>query len=177
MFLSNSKIQTQKLAIELSKILLKEIVSFEQKKQKSDKIKSSQKAIVIALCGELGSGKTAFTQGFIKALGVKSHIPSPTFVIYRKYKIFTNKQQTTNNQQQAKRRIKNKDYFVYHFDLYRIQKSKEIMDLGFKEIINNPNNIVLIEWPEKIKKILPKNTVWIDFEHGENEKKRIINIR
>lgn len=176
MFLSNSKIQTQKLATELSKASLKEIASFEQKKQKSDKTKSLQKAIVIALCGELGSGKTAFAQGFIKALGVKSHIPSPTFVIFRKYKI---------NLKQLK--LKNKDYLVYHFDLYRIQKSKEIVDLGFsarggpafgwKEIINNPRNIVLIEWPEKIKKLLPKNTVWIDFKHGENEKKRIINIR
>jgi tRNA threonylcarbamoyladenosine biosynthesis protein TsaE len=163
MFLSKSKIQTQKLATSLSKRTLEELVCFEKK---NEKVKSSKKAIVIALCGELGSGKTAFTQGFIKALGVKSHIPSPTFVIFRKYKI---------NLKQLK--LKNKDYFVYHFDLYRIQKSKEIIDLGFKEIINNPNNIVLIEWPEKIKKILPKNTVWIDFEHGENEKKRIINIR
>ncbi|MBU4348090.1 tRNA (adenosine(37)-N6)-threonylcarbamoyltransferase complex ATPase subunit type 1 TsaE [Patescibacteria group bacterium] len=149
MFLSKSKIQTQKLATEFSKVVLKETIC-------------SQKTIVIALSGELGSGKTAFVQGFIKALGVKSHIPSPTFVIYRKYK------------------IKDKDYFVYHFDLYRIQKSKEIVDLGFKKIINplagKSRNIVLIEWPEKIKKILPKNTVWIDFKHGENEKERIINI-
>jgi len=60
--------------------------------------------------------------------------------------------------------------------LYRIKNSKEILALGFKKIINNPENIVLIEWPEVIKKLLPKNTVWINFEHGKKNNQRFIKI-
>lgn len=138
---SKSKTQTQKFAAHLAKKILK--------------------AKVIALHGDLGAGKTTFVQGFLKALGVKQHITSPTFVIFRRYSIPGSR--TFN--------------FVYHFDLYRIHKPGEILDLGLKKIIKDPDNIVLIEWPEKIKKILPKNTIWVNFEHGKNQKERIINVR
>lgn len=64
---------------------------------------------------------------------------------------------------------------VYHLDLYRIHKPKELLDLGFKKIISDPENIVLIEWPERIKKLLPKNIIWIVLEHGKNENERIMH--
>ena len=81
--ISKSRSQTQKIAIRLAKKIVSEGVG--------------KHARVLALVGDLGAGKTAFTQGFIKALGVKTHIPSPTFVIYRKYKIFSDQQLTTND--------------------------------------------------------------------------------
>jgi len=107
------------------------------------------KALVIGLTGELGAGKTVFIQGFAKALGVKKRVVSPTFVIIRHYKN------------------------LFHIDAYRIKKPKEIVDLGWKELINNPQNIILIEWAEKIKNILPKNYIKIKFEHVDRNKRKI----
>ena len=116
-------------------------------------------AIIVVLQGDLGSGKTTFVQGFCRALGVKHGVTSPTFIIMRAHNIRGEKR-------------------IHHFDLYRIQKLKDILALGFKKIISNPENIVLIEWPEKIKKLLPKNTVWIYFSHGRklNERKIILSL-
>ncbi len=157
--LTKSKAQTQKIAAKLAKKIISEDVG--------------RHAKVLALIGDLGSGKTAFTQGFIKSLGIKTHVPSPTFVIFRRYPIRTDKQLTTNDKRQKENRFKN----VFHFDLYRIQKPKEIIDLDFKKIIKNSENIVLIEWPEKILKLLPKNTIKIFLSHSKNEKERAIEIK
>ena len=106
-------------------------------------------AFVIGLEGELGGGKTTFLQGFAKGLGIKERILSPTFVILKKFKNF------------------------YHIDCYRIKKPKELLDLGFKEIISNPKNIIVIEWANKIKNIMPKDTIWIDFKFVNEKKRRI----
>lgn len=118
-----------------------------------------KKALVFALLGDLGSGKTTFVQGFLRALGIRKKITSPTFVIFKRLKI-------------KDLRFKN----AYHVDCYRIQKPKDLSTLGLKEILANPQNIVLIEWAERIKRILPKNTIWLKFEHGEKENIRSIRI-
>lgn len=149
--ISKSKTQTQKLAIRLAKKLL-------------NAKRLTLHAKVIALHGDLGAGKTTFVQGFMRALGVRQHVTSPTFLIIRKYNLFNRLTLT------AKRSS------VYHLDLYRIHQSKELLDLGFKEIIKNPQNIVLIEWPERVKRLLPKDTIWINFEHGKKENERIIEV-
>jgi tRNA threonylcarbamoyladenosine biosynthesis protein TsaE len=156
--ISKSKKQTQKLAIRLAKRILRPTPY-------------ALRAKIIALQGELGSGKTTFVQGFMRGLCIKHHITSPTFIIYRKYQILRAGSQKITNYQ-----LPITNYYIYHFDLYRIHKPKEILDLGFRKIIRNPANIVLIEWPEKIKKILPKNTIWVYFEHGKNKQERIIKI-
>lgn len=98
---------------------------------------------VIALTGELGAGKTTFVQGFAQGLGIKDKIISPTFVLIRQHKI--------------PHGIKT----LYHIDLYRLEDSKDLKNLGIEEILSNSDNIVLIEWAEKIKTILPKNTTYI----------------
>jgi len=107
--------------------------------------------LIIGLEGELGSGKTTFIKAFAKGLGIKKRLTSPTFVLIKKYRNF------------------------YHIDCYRIKSYKDILALDFEEIISNPKNIVIIEWAEKIKKILPKNTIWLKFKIVSN-KERIINI-
>lgn len=105
-------------------------------------------AVVVSLEGELGSGKTTFSQGFAKGLGVKERVLSPTFVIVKPYK------------------IRNTRYEVfYHIDCYRLKKPEELLELGFKEIVENPNAIVLIEWGNRVKRILPKHTVRISFSY------------
>jgi len=120
-----------------------------------------QKAFLVGLEGNLGGGKTTFLKGFAKGLGIKERILSPTFVIIRRFQL--------NNLT-----IKQFDNF-YHIDCYRIEKPEEILTLGFKKIISDPKNIVCIEWADKIKKILPKETLWIKFEI-KNKNQRKISI-
>lgn len=125
--------------------------------------KKTQKkhALVLALIGDLGSGKTTFTQGFLRALGIRGPLTSPTFILIKRYPILKSY------------KLKAKS-FVYHLDCYRIKKPRELLHLGLKEILTNPENIVLVEWAERIKKVLPKNALWLKFEHGEKENERII---
>ena len=109
--------------------------------------------VIIALYGELGSGKTTFIQGLAKGLGIKKRITSPTFVFVKKYK--------PN---------------FYHIDLYRIEETKEVKSLGLEEIFSEPKAVVAIEWAEKIKEILPKNRIDIWFNYL-NQKQRKIEVK
>ncbi len=169
--ITKSKYQTQKFAAKLAKTILAERSPVPHRGIRAKKIlkaKSSKlKAAVIALSGDLGAGKTTFTQGFVKALGVKHHVTSPTFLIVRRYEIPEPKSS----------KLKAQSYLnVFHFDLYRIHSIGELAPLHFKKIMNNPQNIVLLEWPERIKKSLPKSVYWIYFEHGKNIKERVIRV-
>lgn len=112
-------------------------------------------ALIIALYGDLGSGKTTFVQGMAVGLGIKNRIISPTFIIVRNYKIRIN------------------DF--YHIDLYRVESEKDIEGLGIEEIINSESNIVVVEWAEKLKKYLPKKRIDVHFFY-ENGNKRKINF-
>jgi len=119
----------------------------------------SKKAVVVGLVGELGGGKTTFLQGFAKGLGIKEKILSPTFVIMRKSKIPSPKSEY-------------KDF--YHVDCYRIQKTREILPLRLREILSRPENIVAIEWADKIKGILPGNSIAVKFSFIDEKTRRII---
>ena len=111
---------------------------------------------VIGLTGELGVGKTTFAQGFAEGLKIKDKIISPTFILIRQYQIPKNKK------------------ILFHIDLYRLNNLSNIDHIGLREIIENPRSIVLIEWAEKVKKILPKNTIWIKIKQLKDNKRRII---
>lgn len=126
----------------------------------------TRNAVMLALQGELGAGKTTFTQGFFQGLGIKRRAVSPTFVIMRRYKIPAGTKQGTD-------RLTN----VYHMDAYRLKKAEDLAVLEFDAILSNPKNLVLIEWPERIKEILPKNAIWLKFQHGEKENERKIQIK
>ena len=114
---------------------------------------------MIALEGELGSGKTTFVQKFLKSLGVSKMVTSPTFVIMKRY---------------LSPWPNYKD--LYHIDCYRIKDQKELLVLGFGDIVNDSRNLVLIEWADMIKEIIPEDAIWIKFRHGEKEGERTINI-
>lgn len=121
---------------------------------------TQKNALVLALYGDLGSGKTTFVQGLAKGLGIKRRIISPTFIIVRNYEI----------------RFKIYDLKFgnfYHTDLYRVEKINDIKELGVEEIINNPQNIVAIEWAEKMGKLLPEKRVDVYFENLGEEKRKI----
>ncbi len=152
-YTTKSHKQTQKLGENVAKDILK--------------LGLQNRAVVLGLRGNLGGGKTTFLQGFARGLGVKDKILSPTFVISKHFKI--TKTQTPKPKLQTK--IKFTDF--YHIDCYRLKTDKDILDLSFKEIIYDPKNIVAIEWPERIKKILPKNTIKIDFKFVDKNKREI----
>lgn len=116
---------------------------------------------VICLYGDLGYGKTTFMQGFARGLGLEGRIISPTFIIMRSYQANSKIQDS---------RFKN----FYHIDLYRINTEQEIIDLGLFELLNNSENIIAIEWPEKMGKLLPKNRIDIIFEYLGEDKRKIV---
>jgi tRNA threonylcarbamoyladenosine biosynthesis protein TsaE len=123
------------------------------------KVRGSKAGVLIlALEGELGAGKTTFVQGLAKGLKIKEKILSPTFVILKRFKIYDLRFKNFKN--------------LYHIDCYRINIADEILALDFGRIISEPSNIVVIEWAEKIKEILPPETIWLKFEHlGEDERR------
>ena len=110
---------------------------------------------IIILSGELGAGKTKFTEGFLKYFGLEDEISSPTFTIVNEY---------TKN-----------DINIYHFDVYRLEDSSEFYEIGGEEYFEN--GICLIEWGELIEDALPKNYIHITFEKdNQNDNIRILNI-
>ncbi len=143
-FQSSSLAETKKFAERFAKKILKTK-------------KGRRGALVLALYGELGSGKTTFVQGFFRGVGIKRRAMSPTFIIFRRIPL--RRENFTN---------------LYHVDAYRIKKPREILELGFKEILSDPKNIVLIEWADKIKKILPKTVIPLRFSYGPGALERMI---
>ena len=115
---------------------------------------------VILLQGELGAGKTTFSQFLLEVLGAEGPFTSPTFVIMKKYEI------KNNLKKNSEARIL-KD--IYHLDCYRVDE-ESILDLGWEEIVADKNNLILVEWPERIKKIWPEKYWLLKFEQGRDTK-------
>ncbi len=116
---------------------------------------------VLALYGDLGTGKTTFTRFLVHALGIEARVQSPTFIVARVYK----KEATNTSAKKIKR--------VNHIDLYRLKNPEEIADLGLKEYFDKEKSITVIEWPELAEKYLPKDTVKIKFEDLGKDKRKI----
>lgn len=114
---------------------------------------------VVALVGNLGNGKTTFVQGLAKGLGIKDSIISPTFILRRDYKSKT---------QNGRRKT------LIHVDLYRLEMeiNREFKNLGVEESLADGATVV-IEWAEKVRRLLPQSTIWITFENLGGEKRRI----
>lgn len=111
---------------------------------------------IVVLSGDLGSGKTKFTQGILKHFGLEDEISSPTFTIVNEYH--------------------KDDVNIYHFDVYRLADSDEFYAIGGEEYLNN--GICIIEWGEIIEDILPKDYIKISFtKDTENENYRILNLQ
>ena len=110
---------------------------------------------VIVLTGELGAGKTKFTEGFLRYFGLDKEISSPTFNIVNEYK--------------------NSDITIYHFDVYRLEDVSEFYAIGGDEYFSS--GICLIEWGELIENALPKNCIRICFEKASSDENiRILKV-
>lgn len=111
---------------------------------------------VIALLGDLGGGKTTFVQGLARALGVKEKIISPTFILAREYQ--------------------GEKFTFVHLDLYRLEGNPEnwVNQLGFRDLWQKEKTVVAIEWADKIKSLLPEETIYVEFTNIGENKRRII---
>lgn len=128
-----------------------------------DKIlqQDNTKAIVVAFSGDLGSGKTTMTQEIAKHLKIKEKIISPTFVIMKSYNINSVS-----------------EYYPYfkkliHIDAYRLEAHEELLKIGWSELEDDKNNLIIIEWPERVSKSLSVKPLNVVFKHVDEENRFI----
>ncbi len=107
-------------------------------------------ATLVTLSGELGAGKTAFTQEVARALGVEETVTSPTFVLEKIYSLDSARDENAG----AFSRL-------IHIDAYRLESGRELIPLGFDELMEDAGNLILLEWPEKVADMLPEPAVRI----------------
>ena len=132
------------------RILRSEDDTIELAKELAPKLK---KGDVLALYGELGTGKTFFTQQLCKFLGVKENVSSPSYVLMNEYL---------------------GNYIIHHLDLYRLDAVEEILELGLHDLYEDA--ITIIEWPEIAEGMLPEHTIHIYFEFIDQKRKATIKM-
>lgn len=115
--------------------------------------------LLLALSGELGSGKTAFVQGLARALGIRANVQSPTFVIAKWYRLG-----------RAGRPFRH----LAHVDAYRLTP-REARHLGLERAFEDRDALVAVEWAERIRKLIPQHAVWVRFRHS-GALRRIISV-
>lgn len=108
---------------------------------------------VIALFGGLGMGKTAFTRGLCRGLGVNDGVSSPTFALVNEY---------------------HGKYNIYHFDMYRVTSWEDLYSTGFFDYLDN--GVLIIEWSENIEGALPENAIRINISKGDSDDERTFEI-
>ncbi|MFU0782894.1 MAG: tRNA (adenosine(37)-N6)-threonylcarbamoyltransferase complex ATPase subunit type 1 TsaE [Thermoanaerobacterium thermosaccharolyticum] len=109
---------------------------------------------IVLISGELGVGKTVFTKGIAKGMGIDDYVTSPTFMIVNEHL---------------------GDIPLYHFDVYRIDDYTELYDIGYEEYFYG-DGVCVIEWPEKIKPLIPKENIFIRMNMGDTFDERTIEI-
>jgi len=115
----------------------------------------TQAGDILCLEGDLGSGKTSFVQGLGEGLGVQEPIVSPTFVLLNVYRGAPGRPP------------------LYHFDLYRVTGPQEALDFGLEDYLYG-EGVVAIEWPERVREILPPDYLWISFRHMDATKRGLL---
>lgn len=113
---------------------------------------------VVSLSGDLGAGKTVFVQGLARALGVETHVTSPTFTLVHEYR---------------------GRYPIRHLDVYRLDSFQEVIDLGFEQLFD-PEAILVIEWGDAVSPFLPRRYLSVEIVHGsveEEDETRSISFR
>ena len=113
-------------------------------------------ATVVALYGDLGAGKTTFTQALARSLGVEGNVVSPTFIIQRRYplegQVFSQ---------------------LIHIDAYRLEEADQLRALGWEDIVQDPDNLIIIEWPEHVLGVLDGDEHELHFTHIDEETREI----
>ena len=123
-------------------------------------------ACVVGLSGNLGAGKTAFVKSVAKALGITDHITSPTFVLQKTYPISQISSLTY-------RQTGSSFHSLVHIDAYRLESAQELAHIGWAETIGEKGALVLLEWPERVADVLPRNTQILHFEYVDDTTREV----
>ena len=134
-YVTNSEEETEALGVRLAKRL--------------------EPGAVVAFAGGLGAGKTAFTRGLARGLGVTDRVTSPTFTIVNEYQ--------------------GGCLPLFHFDMYRLSSSDELFDIGWEDYLDR-GGVCAVEWSENVSDALEANTVWVEIVQGESDCQRVIVI-
>ena len=135
---------------EISQKLLDEVMRMDNKK-----------ARVVALSGELGAGKTTLTQEFAKQFGIKENIVSPTFMIMKNYDIKKNSKYYSHFKK------------LIHIDAYRLDSHKELLNIGWESLIVDKDNLIIIEWPERVMECISDSDFKVTLSHIDDEARLI----
>lgn len=122
-------------------------------------------AILVTLSGELGAGKTAFVKAVARELGITEPVTSPTFVLMKSYSL-----------PEASPRVGDASptfHHLVHLDAYRLESGKDLNPLNFDEYMKQADNLIMLEWPEKVADALPLPAIRIAFEILEDGTRRI----
>ena len=111
----------------------------------------------VGLIGDLGAGKTTFTKKICECFGVTENVKSPTFTYVIEYS--------------------SGDVPVYHFDVYRINDSEEIYEIGFEDYIGEDGSVVIIEWADKILEEMPEDAVFVEINHYSDAAREVAVYR
>ncbi|MBX4215389.1 tRNA (adenosine(37)-N6)-threonylcarbamoyltransferase complex ATPase subunit type 1 TsaE [Candidatus Parcubacteria bacterium] len=122
-------------------------------------------ALVVVLSGNLGAGKTAFVRALAGHLGVKERVQSPTFVLEKVYALPARAQKAFRLSR------------LVHIDAYRLERPAELLALGFESLAASPENLVVIEWGERVRKLLPKSHRVMAFTHVDKTTRHIALTR
>ena len=134
-FVSESEAETEALGARLARVL--------------------KPGAVVAFTGDLGAGKTAFTRGLARGLGVGERVTSPTFTIVNEYE--------------------GGRLPLFHFDLYRLGSSDELFDIGWEDYLSR-GGVCAVEWSENVADALEEDAIRVDLRRGESDGQRIITI-
>lgn len=129
----------------------KEMLQFGQEFAKKHIL--SKSPLIIELIGDVGSGKTTFTRGFAAGLNINNEITSPSFNISKSYA------------------LKNGGYLI-HYDFYRLKDPGIMLD-DLKENLQNPKNIIIVEWGESVENLLPKNRIKINIAYNDDNSREV----
>lgn len=110
---------------------------------------------LVLLRGEMGVGKTVFTKGLCRALGVADYVTSPTFTVVNEYQ--------------------GTEFAVYHFDLYRIEDEDELLEIGFEEYLQS-GGVCVIEWPQNAERSMPQHRYEVEIKRGGDAEERLILV-
>jgi len=120
---------------------------------------------VVALIGELGAGKTVFTKGLARGLGIKERVQSPTFLLMKIYNV------------RPSTRLGHKIKHLCHVDAYRLSNAAGLVDIGISDWLGRADTVTVIEWADKVQEILRgRKVINIKMELGKKEEERIIEV-
>lgn len=137
----------------MGKIVIKDISSIEV--AAAEFLTLTKGVSLYAFYGSMGAGKTTFISALCRVQGVKDDVASPTFTIVNEYRASDGRS-------------------VFHFDFYRIESAREVLDIGYEEYVDSPDSICYMEWPEKVEELLPEETLKVTISVLPNGDREVV---